>query len=298
MAEDNVSHPGRPPGPGRIVQLFSNPASGSYSARRLRALREAFEAQGATVIETICRADAPVIAEEADHICVAGGDGTVRDIVNALARNGRPVGLSNYPMGTINLLAREARYPADPRMFVQRLYADQPDRSHFPVTVGDGLFIVCASVGPDSAAVARISPRLKKLVGRLAYVAAILPVLIRWSRPRIKLDVDGRVIACEAFYVAKGRYFAGPWSFAPGARVDQPKLHLVAFERMRRRDFAAFAWALLWRRPIERLTGTTCLTCTALSAESESPLPLQADGDILARLPVTIKLAETPLCFR
>jgi len=67
---------------------------------------------------------------------------------------------------------------------------------------------------------------------------------------------------------------------------------------MRRRDFAAFAWTLLLRRPVERLKGVTCLTCTSLSADSEAPLPVQADGDIVAALPVVIKLGETALRFR
>jgi diacylglycerol kinase family enzyme len=261
-------------------------------------LSKAFTAEGATVIETACTADPPAIAENADHVCIAGGDGTVRDIVNALPRNGRSPDLSNYPMGTINLLAREARYPADPQAFVRRLLSDEPARSHFPVSIGEGLFVVCASVGPDSAAVAGISPRLKRRVGRLAYLAAIVPLLIRWPRRPIRLQVNGRSLRCEAFYVAKGRYFAGPWSFAPTAGVDRPSLHLVAFARMRRRDFAAFAWALLRHQPVERLKGVTCLTCTALSADSDAPLPLQADGDIVAALPASIRLEKTALQFR
>jgi diacylglycerol kinase family enzyme len=298
VAHGELPDPGRQPGKGRIVQIFFNPASGSYSARRIRALSEAFEAQGATVIQTACSTDAPAIAEDVDHVCIAGGDGTVRDIVNAVARTGYPTELSNYPMGTINLLAREALYPADPSVFVRRLFSGEPARTHFPVAIGERLFVVCASVGPDSAAVAGISSRLKRLVGRAAYVAAIVPMLVRWPRQTIRLEVDGRTFDCEAFYVAKGRYFAGPWSFAPEAGVDKPSLHLVAFARMRRRDFAAFAWTMLLRRPVERLKGVTCLTFTTLSADSQTALPVQADGDIVASLPIAIKLGTEPLRFR
>jgi diacylglycerol kinase (ATP) len=290
----------RDQGPRRspIVQIFLNPGSGSYSSGRIRALRDAFEAHGATVIQTVCTAKSPVIAGNIDHICIAGGDGTVRDIVSAVARSGRSTDLSIYPMGTINLLAREERYPSDPQTFVRRLLAGDPVRSHFPVSIGDGLFFVCASVGPDSAAVARLSSRLKRLFGRLAYAIALCPILINWPRRRIRLEVDGRSLDCEAFYLAKGRYFAGPWSFAPQAAVDQPVLHLVTFARMARRDFLGFAWALLRGQPVERLEGVTSMTCTALSAESDAPLPVQADGDIVGALPVGIRLGETALRFR
>jgi len=116
VAQGELSDAGQLPRRGRIVQLFFNPASGSYSSRRIKALRKAFEAHGATVIETACNSDPPVIAGNVDHVCIAGGDGTVRDIVNALPRNGHSAELSNYPMGTINLLGREARYPANPQI--------------------------------------------------------------------------------------------------------------------------------------------------------------------------------------
>ena len=298
-----MAHADRPElgdGPRRspIVQIFLNPGSGSYSSDRIRALHDAFAAHGATVIQTVCTAELPVIAENVDHVCIAGGDGTVREIVSAVARSGRSIDLGIYPMGTINLLAREGLYPSDPRIFVRRMFAGDPPRSHFPVAIGDRLFFVCASVGPDSAAVAQLSPRLKRLFGRLAYAIAFCPVLLDWPRRRIRLEVDGQALDCEAFYLAKGRYFAGPWSFAPRAAVDQPVLHLVAFARMARRDFLAFVWALMRARPIERLKGVTCMTCTALSAESEAALPVQADGDIVGTLPIGIRLGETALRFR
>jgi diacylglycerol kinase family enzyme len=250
------------------------------------------------VIETICTSEPPVIAANVDHICIAGGDGTVREIVSAVARSGHSTDLSIYPMGTINLLAREQLYSPDPRIFVRRLFAGDPPRAHFPVSIGDGLFFVCASVGPDSAAVAKLSPRLKRLFGRMAYPIAFFPVLISWPRRRIRLKADGQTLDCEAFYLAKGRYFAGPWSFAPQAAVDQPVLHLVVFARMRRRDFLSFVWALLRGRPVGRLNGVTCITCTRLAAESDAPLPVQADGDIVAALPIGISLRETALRFR
>jgi diacylglycerol kinase (ATP) len=297
VVQGDPPEPEEPSGRGPVVELFLNPGSGSYSAARIRALSDAFAARGVTVTQTICGTGVPVIAENIDHVCIAGGDGTVREIVTAVARSGRSIDLSIYPMGTINLLAREGVYPTDPELFVDRLLSGER-RSHFPVKVGDGLFFVCASVGPDSHAVARLSPGLKRRIGRLAYVIAFWPLLFSWPRQPIRLSVDGERLDCEAFYLAKGRYFAGPWSFAREARVDRPMLHLVAFARMRRRDLVAFAWALLWRRPVERLEGVTCLPCVALSADSDAPLPVQADGDIVASLPVDIRLAETVLRFR
>jgi diacylglycerol kinase (ATP) len=280
-----------------IVQLFSNPASGGYRRRRLRALVRALEARGATVHHVESRDGTPAIRDDATHVCVAAGDGTVRHVAGAVARSGRPLALSVYPAGTINLLAREAGYPRRPADFARLVLADEPRRRHYPVAVGEGFFFACAGVGPDSYAVARVSPRLKRLLGRLAYAVAFAGLFPRWVRHPIALQCDGRALACEAFYVAKGRYYAGSWSFAPAARVDQPVMHVVALRSARRRDYLRFVGRLLTGGDVTRLANVEVATCTSLHASSPEALPLQADGDIVGTLPATLTLAEEPLIF-
>jgi diacylglycerol kinase family enzyme len=214
-----------------------------------------------------------------------------------VARTGHPVALSIYPAGTINLLAREAGYPSDPGGFARLVLASEPRRRHYPVAIGDGYFFACAGVGPDSFAVARVSSRLKRVIGRLAYGAAFLGVLLNWPRPRITLESNEGETDCEAFYVAKGRYYAGRWSFAPNARLDEPLLHVVALRRARRRDYARFVWILLRGGDVAALSNVAILTCTSLHATADSSLPIQADGDIVGELPATMTVGEVPLVF-
>jgi len=281
----------------QVVQLFSNPAAGRYKARRLRALVRALEARGATVHRSESREGTPVIRDDATHVCVAAGDGTVRHVAGAVARSGRPLALSIYPAGTINLLAREAGYPRRADDFARLVLAADPQRRHYPVSIADGYFFACAGVGPDSFAVASVSPGVKRAIGRLAYAAAFLALLPRWPRHRIALECDGRPIACEAFYVAKGRYYAGSWSFAPTARLDEPLMHVVALTTARRRDYLRFVLALLGRDDVSKLANVRIATCTSLRATADSALPLQADGDIVGTLPATMTLGEEPLIF-
>lgn len=280
-----------------VVQLFCNPASGSYSPRRIAALTSAFESLGAKVLLTHSIDEPPAIADEATHVCIAAGDGTVRHVAAAVARNGREVMLSIYPSGTVNLLAMEGGYPSKPAAFARHVLDGQGRRHHYPVAIGDAFFFACAGVGPDSLSVARHSARLKRRIGRLAYLVAFLSVLRQWPRHSIKLEANGETIACEAFYVAKGRYYAGRWSFAPDARVEHPLLHVVALTTARRRDFIRFIWALMRRRDLGCVPGVIRFSCTSLSASGEG-VAFQADGDIVAALPVTLALHEAPILFR
>ena len=280
------------------VQLFYNRSAGGHCPRRLDSLRAGLERQGARVLLSECGPGREIeVAEEASHVCAVGGDGTLRHVALAVSRCGRPLPLSVYPAGTVNLLHRERPYPLDPDGHASRLLGERAGDQLHPVGLGDTFFLACASVGPDSRAVAEVSLKLKAWIGKFAYLAAFLRILFDWRRDPIRLTWDGNALTCEAFYVAKGRYFAGPWSFAPKASVCEPLLHVVALERARRRDVARFAFAILRGRPVERLPGVTVFTCTALSAASDLPLPVQADGDPVAALPATIALHGSSLAL-
>jgi len=283
----------------KTIQLVYNPSAGGHSAPRIAALRLGFEGAGARVILSECGPDTPIaIAPDASHICAVGGDGTARHAAMALAVSGRTLPLSIYPAGTVNLLHREMRAPRDPAAYASGVLSPIRPASHYGVDINDTLFLACASVGPDAETVARLSPWLKQRIGRLAYAVAFLSVLIAWPRRRIALTSDAMQITCEAFYVAKGRYFAGPWSFAPDARLTNPLLHVIALEQAGRLAYARFLWAVMRGRPVERLPGVVAFTCTALSAASDAPLPVQADGDIVSYLPARIALRAEPFAFR
>jgi diacylglycerol kinase family enzyme len=273
------------------VQLFYNRTSGGHCPNRLAALRAGFEARGAKVLLSECGPAYPVeVSREASHVCAVGGDGTLRHVALALARCGRRLPLSVYPAGTVNLVHRERLFPLDPAGHALRLLAEDPEALLHPASLGDSLFLACASVGPDSRAVAEVSLGLKARIGRLAYAWALIRILFDWRRAPIRLAWDGGAIDCEAFYVAKGRYFAGPWTFAPEADVGKPLLHVVALATARRRDFARFAFTLWRGRRVDALPGITAFACTVLTADSEAPLPVQADGDPAGTLPVRIAL--------
>ncbi len=279
------------------VQLFVNPRAGFWSHSRTRALCRALEALGAQILLTKSVSERLTVDPRADLVCAVGGDGTLRHVVDAVRRAGRPIRIGVYPAGTINLLAMECDYPRDPDTFARRLLETGEPRPHFAARIGHTPLLICASVGPDSYAVEKLSPDVKRLIGRAAYLVAFCKVLMRWRRAKITLLHNGRRTECEAVYIAKGRFFAGRWSFASEASVGDPLLHVVTLQKATRTGFALFAWTLLRRRPVEQLAGVQCFTCTELTLSSDDAPPLQADGDIVAHLPVTIAIEAEAITF-
>jgi hypothetical protein len=160
-----------------LVQIVSNPASGGHSPRRLKHLRDAYVRNG---FDAIFSESSPVtpfeLATGAARVCIAGGDGTARHVLDNSDLRTSGVAVDIYPAGTINLIAREWGVSSDPDGFVEQSTA-RPARRLFPVGLNDTCFLACASIGPDARAVAGLSVALKRRIGRLAYVAAMMRVL-------------------------------------------------------------------------------------------------------------------------
>jgi diacylglycerol kinase (ATP) len=258
-------------------------------------LQQALVAQGHGVRAENSRvfrfsADDPV-----DLICAYGGDGTARTVVHLNGEAACGAAYCTYPSGTINLLAREAGYPADPEGFAKLVSQREPRRTHFGL-INKEAFLCCASVGPDAEAVARVSPKLKRRIGRLAYGLAALSMLWRWPRHRFHFDVDGQRLEGEAIFVCKGRYYAGPWTIDREAGLDRDSFQVLILPRAGRLDFLRLGLAAMvhpalgsrrWHRQSAR----------SISIDGPTGIPIQADGDIIASTPAQIGLAPFFLNF-
>lgn len=117
------------------------------------------------------------LAAGVDVVLVAGGDGTVRAVAEAMA--GTDVPLAIVPSGTGNLLARNLGLPLlDPDRMIRAALGD----FRHPIDIGwaeltrengdadEHAFVVLAGMGLDAAMIANTRPDLKKSVGWVAYV--------------------------------------------------------------------------------------------------------------------------------
>lgn len=274
------------------VQLVINPDAGGFNLDRVLALREAFRRLGARVtLAHIGPGRQLLVEDDANLIVVAGGDGTFRHAAMALLASGRDLPIACFPMGTVNLLHLEVGGPTEPDDFAHVALNQVKAQFHVPAVVNGEMFFACASVGPDAAAVSGVSLRLKGLIGRYAYLVSMIKLLRRWDRPQLTIVADGKTFRCEAVYVAKGVYFAGPYTFAPEARRTTAKLHVVALKRAGRRDFWRFLRGVMRGRPLEDRANLIPINCSRLDILSDDPLPVQADGDAVATLPARIEVS-------
>jgi diacylglycerol kinase family enzyme len=151
-----------------------------------------------------------------------------------------------------------------------------------------------AGVGFDAHVVANVSLRLKRRLGKGAYVLESLRQLFRFGFPGYRVTVDGRTFEAASVIVAKGHYYAGRFVCAPDARIDLPELHVCLFERNGRWNALRYALALALGR-LPRLPDVRIVRGRSISITGPQGDPVQGDGDIIATLPVQIGLASRQL---
>ena len=270
------------------LDLIYNPASGSFDEAHLAALEAAFAAQSFTVTALPTRADGAQLSGTAELICVHGGDGTLRDTVQAMGAGAGDTPLCIAPSGTINLVARELGYPRKPRKMaaaIRRAWDNGPNSwTHSPLyRLGDMPIVSCLSIGPDSMAVARVSGAMKRRIGRYAYVVAMIRQMREWPRnPMIIRGTtsDGETFECEAeaAIVSHAALYAGPFRLSPQAELASDSVELITVERSTRLGTIALSAAAMFGLPVDKFAKAQIRSCRRIAFD-RCVTPVQVDGD-------------------
>lgn len=273
----------------RRVLLIVNPGS-RRGARRQRRAQEALVRAGVTC-ETVLTSRpghaAEVAAERArafDAVFTLGGDGTVMEVVGALAHTGIPVGV--LPGGTGNLLARVLGIPLRVGAAVAALL--EADEAKIDLgSIGGQRFAFAAGVGIDAQMVADTSAILKGRLGVLAYVWTGARAAVRHDRFSVVADVDGVTYRRDATMVMIanfGAVFRDLITLGPGIRQDDGMLDLCVFSPGGMRDSLRIAWRML-RKDFRTDPSMLYTPGRRIRIETDPPRAVQADGDIVGMTP-------------
>lgn len=284
------------------VLVIHNPAAGRGRARFDATLAE-LRRLGCTpeILATGRRGDAEDLARAAarlgfDRVVAAGGDGTINEAVNGLAGGGLPLAL--LPLGTANVLAIEIGLDLTPRVLARTILHGTPSKVCLGRVRGAAgqsrLFATVAGAGADAHAVAHVDLVGKKLLGTGAYYAEMARQLLVFPFPTYRIEVDGSRYEAASVVVSNGRHYAGRYVLAPEADITEPSFQVCLFERGGR--LAALRYVLAMQ--LDRLTEEPdyrIVTGRKVRVEGPAGDPVQADGDIVAALPVDIEVVPDAL---
>jgi YegS/Rv2252/BmrU family lipid kinase len=285
----------------RRVLVFYNPTAGQWRRRRLRMTLAALKGLGCiiTLRETAFRGDAEAAAAkltlaDTDIVVAAGGDGTINEVANGLTRSPGPVPpLAVIPLGTANVLANEIGLYGNPRAVARAIARGRSMTAHLGKANGR-CFVMMAGIGFDAHIVANVDVALKRRAGAIAYVVETLAQGLRYGFPSCLVEVDGENFNSCSVVVCNGRHYGGPFVAAPNASLKDPAFEVCLLHKGGWAHVLRYGIALILGR-LSALPDVEIRTGRTIRIAGPVGLPVQADGDIIAVLPVDITVADSTL---
>ena len=285
--------------PSRPLAVIVNPAAGGGRAlKALPEIRAEFDRLGADyrVVETTsadhARKEASAAVAAGTKVAALGGDGLIGTVAGDLC--GSEVPLAILPGGRGNDLARVLGIPTAPGE-AARVAVEGEERS---IDVGEAngkTFVGIASLGVDSDA-NRIANEAKLVKGNLVYLYAAVRALAQWKDANFEVIVDGRPHSFRGCQVVVGnsKAYGGGMYALPHAELDDGLLDVLVTTQKRKLG--------LVRLTIKSFNGSHVddpalhfMRGREVEVRADRPFEVYADGDPIADLPATIRVAERVL---
>lgn len=275
----------------KALVIFNPYAGRGRGAKRAEAVVAALQALDFEFDSVVSedRGHAIELAERAveagrELIVAAGGDGTVNEVVNGIMRAtlyGGTARLGVMPIGSGNDFAGALGIPTDMRRAAQILQRGAVRRIDVG-TVNGRYFDNNVGMGFE-AQVNIEAHKMTWLRGQMMYLAAILRATVSFPHPVVTIDRDGQRIENKSILMVtagNNRRIGGGFLVFPDAVPDDGLLDLCVVDAIPRREILRLLPKLPKghhvSEPVVEMT-----RFTRLVVESESPLPVHADGEIL-----------------
>ncbi|MFO7914719.1 MAG: diacylglycerol kinase family lipid kinase [Candidatus Krumholzibacteriales bacterium] len=285
------------------ILIIKNPAAGSFKKRELeRSLEKNLAGVGVSMKVLEVDHSKPLRNQIEDNIhggydlvVAAGGDGTVAGVAGVLAGTDMPLGI--IPSGTGNLLARELEIPLRTRKAVELLARDYSEKVIDVMCLDDRIFLSNIGVGLSGVTIRNLSRSDKKIWGFMAYIGATLKNLGKVRPQRFTVEADGEIMVIRSPEISisnSGIINRMVIPQSPEIRMDDGALDVCYVKADSIRDYPRLFLNLIRRKPHYTIIRSLQVR-NSITVESEKPADVQADGELMGRTPVTVKLLPRAL---
>ncbi len=296
------THSGKAEPSARSAVIIANPASGFLPQQmsRLYETLSFLQANGwqAELRLTQGPGDGKELARKAveegvEMVVAVGGDGTINEIIQALA--GSETALGVLPTGTVNVWAREMGIPLGIVGARQVLLNGQTRRIDLG-TINGRYFLLMVGIGIDGEITRAVERKPLKRLGVLGYALAAL-----WFGPGYRgfpvvVNNRGVVVKTRALqiFVGNTQLYAGAFKFTWRARLDDGLLDLCIVRKRSLLGRVVVLSDFILRRD-QRRRWVRYDQFASVSIETARPVAYQIDGDLGGHTPVTVSVAVRAL---
>ncbi len=301
--------------PGKTMRfhVVVNPVAGRRRALRTsEAIAERLRAAGHDVDLHVTSASgdagehaATLTADALDRLVVAGGDGTLREILDARA-GAVPWPVAVLPMGTANLVARESGFLRAARAgrLAEAVLGAEPWRVNLLEIAREGAAsrwaVATVGVGLDAEVVHRVAEvrslaRTSGTGGYRRWLRPLADAVLGRDLPLVEATIDRRrTHYATAVVVQSAHAYGGLLCLVPAACLDADALHAVVVRSRARRDLPRLLLGA-WRGRLARYRDVRVLRGQEVALRALRPAPVQADGDPAGTTDVVLRLRRNAL---
>ncbi len=281
------------------VSLVVNPAAGRNTARSLDRVTSLLQKNTSlSTFITEKQGDALEFSKglkKTDRLIVAGGDGTINEVINGLLSSDDPetrqVPLSIIPMGTANVLAMELGIPDDIEGAVHRILSGSVKKISLG-RINGRYFSLMAGIGFDAETVRGVKHGvIKKISGKLAHVVSGIKVLMHHRPTLIRVMTPEKEIKGYTVIICNAKCYGGPFYITPEASITDDHLDICVFQGRTRADLLRFIIGVLRQKHLD-FKDVEYLNATEMEIRSDSTVHVQIDGEYFGTLPVKIELVR------
>ena len=228
------------------------------------------------------------LAEKPDLVILGGGDGTMSGLVDLLV--GHNVALGVLPLGTANSFARTLGIPLDLQGAMGVIAAGHYRRIDLGMIDGD-YFANCAAIGLSPLIAETVPHALKGWLGRFGYL-----IWATWKFLRFKPftlivgegETETRLRVVEV-RISNGNFHGGT-ELVDEAAVDSGEIVVQAVTGHFKRRLV-WNWFTSFFRLEARHETVESFSGKNLRVSTEPPLAISIDGEVLAKTPITARIA-------
>ncbi len=235
------------------ARIIYNPTSGRELFRKeLAKVLQRFEEAGyetsahATTGEGDATNAAKIAVERRyDLLIIAGGDGTINEVVQGIAEAEYRPKVGIIPAGTTNDFARALEIPRDIMKAVDIIIQDNSPKALDIGKVNEQYFINIAGGGDLTELTYDVPIKLKAVIGQLAYYIKGIEMLPSLKPVKTRIEYDDKVFEGEImlFLIANTNSVGGFEKLAPDALIDDGYFDLLILKQSNIAEFLRVASA-------------------------------------------------------
>jgi YegS/Rv2252/BmrU family lipid kinase len=174
-----------------------------------------------------------VAEENTDLLLISGGDGTINECINGMAKKGLDIPLGILPLGTANDFANAVGIPMDIRGAMEVIETQEPVATDIGM-VNDYYFMNVCSMGLFTGVSHVIDLDLKKKFGKLAYYVKGLEELQNYHAMDLTIETDEEILKGKYLLVLifNGKGAGGFMKLAKYAQIDDGMFDAICIKNI------------------------------------------------------------------